>query len=858
MKNYIKLGIFFILVFLLTLSSVYAATIKWSLKNQLWNYVNYICYSTPMTWWYYTCIMKNLDHENSYGSVSSLVSNSSNNVSNLEGNNSLLSNVNKISSERWLMTWHWWYDNNTLVADIPFYSWQDWLSCISPYNRNSHSFRDCRMNQNPSFVFPKWKTLSLRVLSKNDIKDDWYTLVRLFWQAWWHVKWVFSYSISKVPWDFSSWALLVSTGINDFINIKKSVLNIEWNTIYYINIKDNENSQLWYHSNPQLQISNFSWWIFYIPSDLPEVYWKWFFDEDTKKYKQDWVEDTDIYQQTQLNLNWIYNWEKDTWKWLWIPKSNPNLYVVDPISIWEWINLSAIPPCFMNWISSSSSWDCANKYNSTWIFTDQNWTKISIQLKKGNIISMRYNTLWENILNNYKSIWYFQFLWFDWSNFFRDITISFSENPWDFNVNNKCILSSDKTKSASWPIFSYWTINMEQNWVSSVNGRKIGTLEYCDIKPNTNYYLNMKIWNEEWWYFQLSNSSRTIMHWGHVLNNLNTNQTNINNQTTNNSGIIQTYWSCSAWWIRYYKSNNCSENSVRFNCSNWQLTIWTQFSPAPANPIIWESLYNTVQDCNSWTNSILNNWNLTSTIWLNSSNLSISVTRWVINLTNKNTVSTVISGIKQENTKVCAEVVQNPINPNTVNTWYCNNTNNYLSRNPTSEWKYNWNWWNVDYAPSFYLNSNIWSTSWLKVTIYVMDKNTWEKVSWTVNVIWELVANNWLYTYWGSCDFTWTKYFYYTQNSCNSSKSITCNWWILETWWTWFSWQVQPYFWERLYLTENECKSKLQLNSNTCNWESIWTAFSPVVYPTSNSCNSANNWEIKWVDVNDFKCTCRN
>gem|GEM_PF-5836533 len=44
--------------------------------------------------------MKNLDHENSYGSVSSLVSNSSNNVSNLEGNNSLLSNVNKISSER--------------------------------------------------------------------------------------------------------------------------------------------------------------------------------------------------------------------------------------------------------------------------------------------------------------------------------------------------------------------------------------------------------------------------------------------------------------------------------------------------------------------------------------------------------------------------------------------------------------------------------------------------------------------------------------------------------------------------------------------------------------------------------------
>lgn len=269
-------------------------------------------------------------------------------------------------------------------------------------------------------------------------------------------------------------------------------------------------------------------------------------------------------------------------------------------------------------------------------------------------------------------------------------------------------------------------------------------LKYLDHKNSFN---SVNSWWSNWW----SNWWNT--NW----------VTNLPTSVTSSSTI--SYGTCITWWIRYYKSNNCNSNSVIFTCTNWQLYIWTQSSPAPSNPIDWEILYNTQSEC-------LNNQ------WWSYWNFNISETIWVIDLTNKNTASTTISWIKQENTKVCAEVLINPARPITFNTWYCDDTNHYINRTITSEWQYNWTWWNVNYAPSFYINSPIRSTSWLKVAIYIMDKSTWYKVTWTINVIWELSPfweNNWSTNSYWTCTVWWMKY-YKIWNNCRQANFYCINW----------------------------------------------------------------------------------
>lgn len=463
--------------------------------------------------------------------------------------------------------------------------------------------------------------------------------------------------------------------------------------------------------------------------------------------------------------------ENDPGTGLWIPKSNPNLFVVDP-------GLSSVTeiPQTINWGFRKSS-EAKKDY-----YIAPNWQEVN--LKNKNIISLRYRT--ESTLQTRVQISNSEWGSLTW------YKVSISETPWDFS-NLSCVGVNE---------ISFFYPN---SWNNSDT--------WCKVELNKNYYINIISTTNSSGVAKVTYNSdkkqyefTAIPDWDCKQDSISCPIINLNvswlktwhigpswtilPQPISPSSTV-TYWSCTNWWVRYYKSNNCSSNSVRFTCTNWQLTIWTQFSPAPANPIAWETLYNTQSEC------LNNQW------WWNAWNFSISATRWVINLSSQNTASTTISNIKQENTKVCAEVLISPTW--NTNLWYCNDVNHYVNRTPTSEWQYNWNGWNVNYTPSFYLNSSNWKIPWLKVAVYIMDKSTWEKVTWTVNVIWELNSwwwsswwwSSWWSNYW-TCTTWWMKYYRNTWWSCISANFYCTDWKLIR--WSQFSpAPTQPTYWTTIY-----------------------------------------------------------
>lgn len=307
-KKFFRVGIFTVWIFILTLSSTYAAIIRWSLQNKVWNYVNYICYDTPMTWWYHTCILKYLDHQNSFNTVSTGIVN---NTWNQQWNfNSWEYNWEK---DPWYGLWIPKWSTKLYVADPWKSLWLPWSidtnlpACLN--NRNSEARNRCRYMttyidgkywKEWEVKGEKWDIISLRVKTVNSQNMNnvlWY--IRMAWfdhgNYWWNV----DISISKIPWDFNvskeclknakfwDYSMFLSDK-NPYIKVSKiwtktvetkiPTCKLEPDTNYYINIKNNQDNFWW------AIISGFfakflaggHWKVYYIPQDSYNGRWKYY------------------------------------------------------------------------------------------------------------------------------------------------------------------------------------------------------------------------------------------------------------------------------------------------------------------------------------------------------------------------------------------------------------------------------------------------------------------------------------------------------------------------------------------------------------------------------------------------------
>lgn len=173
MQKYIKSILLILSVFILTLSSVYAATIKWSLQNKAWNFVNYICYSTPMTWGYYTCIMKNLVHSDSFWVVNTWTTDNSQNNQNTNNN----TNINN-----WNWSFYWW--NLVVNAKCGSAAWQTFSN--TPYYNLCELWTPTQVTANWSYkwscIWDKWEAISCSAWMSNWVwsNSDW-----VCWEANW-------------------------------------------------------------------------------------------------------------------------------------------------------------------------------------------------------------------------------------------------------------------------------------------------------------------------------------------------------------------------------------------------------------------------------------------------------------------------------------------------------------------------------------------------------------------------------------------------------------------------------------------------------------------------------------------------
>ncbi len=168
MNKNIKLLILIFSVFTLTLSSVYAATIKWSLQNKAWNFVSYICYETPMTWGYFTCIMKNLVHNDSFWVINNTWA-----IQNLNNNS---------NTSIWTWPFYWW----NLVINAKCWSAAGQTFSNIPYYNLCELGTPTQIMINWwykwSCIWNKWETVSCSAWMSNGVwsNSDW-----VCWEANW-------------------------------------------------------------------------------------------------------------------------------------------------------------------------------------------------------------------------------------------------------------------------------------------------------------------------------------------------------------------------------------------------------------------------------------------------------------------------------------------------------------------------------------------------------------------------------------------------------------------------------------------------------------------------------------------------
>jgi hypothetical protein len=181
--------------------------------------------------------------------------------------------------------------------------------------------------------------------------------------------------------------------------------------------------------------------------------------------------------------SWASTQEQDPGTWLWIPRSNPNLYVFDPIILWK-KHFGVVSPCFMNGRDYSSSWDCGSLYNWIGTFYDQDNKVVHFSgVSSGSVVSFRFTTLPDT---DELQIPTFTLAWWDWWNFGLIASISLSENPGEFIEWSLCYRERAHSSSTR---TSFLTPHGYRLFVSKYPD---SSMNYCVLEANKEYYYNMK------------------------------------------------------------------------------------------------------------------------------------------------------------------------------------------------------------------------------------------------------------------------------------------------------------------------------------------------------------------------------
>lgn len=100
-------------------------------------------------------------------------------------------------------------------------------------------------------------------------------------------------------------------------------------------------------------------------------------------------------------------------------------------------------------------------------------------------------------------------------------------------------------------------------------------------------------------------------------------------------------------------------------------------------------------------------------------------------ISNKNTLSAIVTGLKQEDTLICNEIIAHPVFPNSVNTGFCNTPSNFKPFTGNDVWSFKDGRWfgNMGYNPSVY------GTPGIKTRIFWKDKLTNIVATYDVNVV---------------------------------------------------------------------------------------------------------------------------